>query len=75
MIEIFINESDWKSPERAGRLAHIIDSLRNSGWERFGHSGAILLFKSTDKDTAKAELEKLKISEVEPEDWDEEIDF
>ena len=73
MIEILINESDWKSIQKIKRLAEIIDKLKNSGWERFGHNGTIVLFKDTSKDRARNELIQLGINEIEAEEWEEDL--
>jgi hypothetical protein len=73
MIEILINENDWKSIQKIKRLTEIIDKLKNSGWERFGHNGTIVLFKDTSKDRAKNELIQLGINEIEAEEWEEDL--
>lgn len=73
MIEILINESDWKPIQKIKRLAEIIDKLKSSGWERFGHNGTIVLFKDTSKVKAKNELIQLGINEVEAEEWEEDL--
>jgi hypothetical protein len=73
MMEILINENEWKSADKTRRLTQIIDSLRNSGWERFGHCGTIVLFKDVPEQKAKAELQDLNISEVLPESWEEDM--
>ena len=73
MIEILINESDWKTGQKIERLTEIIDRLKNSGWENFGHNGTIVLFKDTSKDKAKNELIRLGINEIEPEEWEENL--
>jgi hypothetical protein len=71
MMEILINERDWSNKTR--RLTEIIDSLRNSGWERFGHCGTIVLFKDVPEEKAKSELQELRISEIKAESWEEDM--
>jgi hypothetical protein len=71
MMEILINERDWSNKTR--RLTEIIDSLRNSGWERFGHCGTIVLFKDVPEEKAKSELQELRISEIRAERWEEDM--
>jgi len=73
MMEILINEYDWKSADKTRRLTEIIEALKNVGWEKFGHSGTIILFKDTTEEKAKTELERLKISEIKAEIWEEEL--
>lgn len=69
MMEIFINECDWAG--RSSRLSEIIDKLSSNGWERFGHNGAVVLFKDVNEEAARNEMEKLEISDVTPEFWEE----
>jgi hypothetical protein len=71
MMEILINERDWAS--KTGRLGQIIESLKDTGWERFGHCGTIILFKDVTQDKADEELKKLRISEVSAEAWEEDM--
>ena len=73
MMEILINEFDWKSSKRAKKLTEIIEKLKSSGWERFGHNGTIVLFKDTTEEKAKIELKRLGISEVKAEVWEEDL--
>jgi len=73
MMEILINEFDWKSPEKTRRLTEIIEMLKDIGWEKFGHSGTIVLFKDTTEEKAKIELERLGINEVKAAVWEEEL--
>ncbi len=73
MMEIMINELDWKSADRIKRMTEIIDKLKNSGWEKFGHNGTIVLFKDVDEEKAETELKDLQISEVRAEAWEEEL--
>lgn len=73
MMEILINEYDWKSSNKTRRLTEIIEELKNSGWEKFGHSGTIVLFKDTTEQKARTELEGLKINEVKAEKWEEDL--
>jgi len=70
-MEILINECDWKSDKR--RLTEIIEKLKSSEWEKFGHNGTIVLFKDITEEKAKIELEKLEINEVKAEVWEEEL--
>jgi hypothetical protein len=71
MMEILINENDWTSKTR--RLTEIIDCLRNSGWEKFGHCGTIVMFKDVTAEKAIEELQDLKIKEVRAETWEEDM--
>ncbi len=73
MMEILINECDWKSVDKTRRLTEIIDDLKNVGWEKFGHNGTIILFKDTTEEKAKTELERLEIKEIKAEVWEEEL--
>jgi len=73
MMEILINENDWKSVNRIKRLTEIIDKLKNSGWEKFGHNGTIVLFKDINEEKAEMELKEMQISEVKAETWEEEL--
>jgi hypothetical protein len=73
MMEILINESDWKSAGKTRRLTEIIETLKNIGWEKFGHSGTIVLFKDMTEDKASIELESMGINEVKAEVWEEEL--
>ena len=73
MMEILINESDWKSIGKTRRLTEIIDTLKSVGWEKFGHNGTIILFKDTTEEGAKTELDRLKINEIKAEVWEEEL--
>lgn len=73
MMEILINEYDWKSTNKIKRLTEIINKLKNSGWEKFGHSGTVVLFKDTNKERAENELKELKINEIKAEAWEEEL--
>ena len=73
MMEILINEQDWKSIERTKRLTKIIEKLKNSGWEKFGHSGTVVFFKDTTEEKASKELKELQINEVKAETWKEEL--
>lgn len=73
MMEILINELDWKGINKTKRLSKIITDLKNRGWEKFGHSGTIVLFKDVEEDNAKKELEDLKINEVKAEVWEEDL--
>ena len=72
-MEILINEYDWKPAQKTRRLTEIIRKLKDSGWEKFGHSGTIVLFKDTSEEKAKKELKSLGINEVKPEVWEEEL--
>jgi len=72
-MEILINESDWKSAGKTRRLTEIIETLKNIGWEKFGHSGTIVLFKDMTEDKASIELESMGINEVKAEVWEEEL--
>jgi len=71
MMEILINEKDWANKTR--RLTEIIASLKNFGWEKFGHCGTIVLFKDVTAEKARIELQELKIDEVYAENWEEEL--
>ncbi len=74
MMEIFINECDWAG--KASRLSEIIERLSSNGWERFGHNGSVVLFKDTSEEKAMDEMEKLDISDVKPEFWeDDDVDI
>ena len=73
MMEILINEVDWKSVNKIKRLTKIIEKLKNYGWEKFGHSGTIVLFKDISEDKAENELKELEINEVKAETWEEEL--
>jgi len=73
MMEILINENDWRSSGRARRLSEIIEVLKEYGWEKFGHSGTLVFFKDTTKEKAKTELHELKINEVKAETWEEDL--
>ena len=73
MMEILINEYDWKDPEKTRRLTEIIEKLKSSGWEKFGHSGTIVFFKDTTEEKAKTELNRLGINEVKAVVWEEEL--
>jgi uncharacterized protein YigA (DUF484 family) len=73
MMEILINEFDWKPTKKARRLAEIIEKLKNSGWEKFGHNGTIVLFKDTTEERANIELRRLGINEVRAEVWEEDL--
>jgi len=72
-MEILINESDWKSAGKTRRLTEIIETLKNVGWEKFGHNGTIVLFKDMAEDKASIELESLGINEIKAEVWEEEL--
>ena len=72
-MEILINEFDWKSARKTKRLKEMIKKLKNSGWEKFGHDGTIVLFKDTTEERAKIELKRLGISEVKAEFWEEDL--
>jgi hypothetical protein len=71
MMEILINEFDWCKKSR--RLTEIIDKLKNSGWEKFGHRGTIVLFKDIEEERANIELRTLGIDEVKAEVWEEDL--
>jgi hypothetical protein len=71
MMEILINEFDWCKNSR--RLTEIIDKLKNSGWEKFGHRGTIVLFKDTTEERANIELRRMGINEVKAEVWEEDL--
>jgi hypothetical protein len=71
MMEILINKFDWCKNSR--RLTEIIDKLKNSGWEKFGHRGTIVLFKDIEEEKANIELRRLGINEVKAELWEEEL--
>jgi hypothetical protein len=71
MMEILINEFDWCKNSR--RLTEIIDKLKNSGWEKFGHRGTIVLFKDIEEEKANIELRMLGINEVKAELWEEDL--
>jgi len=73
MMEILVNEYDWKAPKKVKRLTEIIRSLKDSGWEKFGHNGTIVFFKDTTEERARTELKRLGISEVKAEVWEEEL--
>ncbi len=73
MMEILINEREWDSSEKTRRLAEILDSLGNSGWEKFGHCGTIVLFKDTTEEKAIRELQEMNINEIRPERWEEDL--
>ena len=73
MMEILINEFEWKSTNKTRRLTKIVEKLKNNGWKKFGHSGTIVLFKDTDCDKAENELKELKINEIKAEEWEEEL--
>ena len=73
MMEILINEYDWKNPSKTKRLTEIIERLKNSGWEKFGHSDTIVFFKDTTEEKAKEELDKLDINEVRADTWEEDL--
>ncbi|OGI11958.1 hypothetical protein A3K64_00605 [Candidatus Micrarchaeota archaeon RBG_16_36_9] len=73
MMEILINEFDWKSENKIRRLTEIIDKLKNYGWEKFGHSGTIVLFKDVTREKASNELKELRINEIKAEEWEEEL--
>ena len=73
MMEILINEYDWKSSGKTRRLIEIIEKLKNSGWEKFGHNGTIILFKDVTEEKANEELENLMISEIKAEKWEEDL--
>jgi len=69
MIEIFIDVNGWNKE----RLKEITDILEKNGWERFGNNGHTLFFKDTTIGKARKELQSLGINEVEPEEWEENI--
>jgi hypothetical protein len=71
MMEILINEFEW--PKKNKRLIEIIDKLKCSGWEKFGHRGTIVLFKDTTEEKANIELKRLGINEVKAELWEENL--
>ena len=73
MMEILINEFDWKPPKKAKRLTEIIDKLKNSGWEKFGHRGTIVLFKDIPEEKANIELRRMGINEIKAELWEEDL--
>jgi hypothetical protein len=73
MMEILINEFDWKPPQKAKRLAEIIEKLKCSGWEKFGHRGTIVLFKDIPEEKANIELRRMGIREVKAEVWEEDL--
>lgn len=73
MMEILINEFDWKSSRKTKRLTEIIEKLKNSGWEKFGHNGTIVLFKDITEERANIELKRLGIYEVKAEFWEEDL--
>ena len=72
MIEILINEFDWASKQR---LKEIKRSLVNSGWKIFGNNGTVVFFKDVTLDQARKEMNILGITELEPEEWHEELYF
>ena len=72
-MEILINEFDWKSTKKMKRLKEIIERLKNSGWEKFGHDGTVVLFKDITEENAKIELKRLEINEVKAEFWEEDL--
>ena len=72
-MEILINEYDWKSTNKIKRLTEIIEKLKSSGWEKFGHSGTIVFFKDTSEEKAKIELRRLGINEVKADVWEEDL--
>ena len=69
MREILINTTEWT--EKKQRLHEIMKKLHDAGWEKFGHSGTIVLFRDTNEENARNELRDLKIDEVSPSQWDE----
>ena len=73
MMEILINEFDWKTTKKMKRLAEIIEKLKNSGWEKFGHDGTVVLFKDTTEENVKLELKRLGINEVKAKFWEEDL--
>lgn len=72
-MEILINEFEWKSSRKAKRLKEIIEKLKNSGWEKFGHNGTVVLFKDTTEENARIELKRLEINEIKAEFWEEDL--
>ena len=72
-MEILINEQDWKSVNKTKRLVKIVEELKNYGWEKFGRSGTIVLFKDVTEEKAENELKELQIKEVKAEVWEEEL--
>jgi len=73
MIEILINEFDWVSSRE--RLNEIIRKLTVSGWKRFGNNGTVVFFKDITLEHAQKEMQVLNITELEPEEWYEELYF
>ena len=73
MIEILINEFDWVSSRE--RLNEIIRKLTVSGWKRFGNNGTVVFFKDITLEHAQKEMRVLNITELEPEEWYEELYF
>lgn len=73
MMEILINEVDWKSLDKMKRLTEIIEKLKDYGWEKFGHSGTVVLFKDVSQEKAENDLKELQISEVRAETLEEEL--
>jgi len=75
MIEIFIDKSDYESNKLMKRLEETIEKLKSNGWEKFGTNGLILFFKDCSLAEAREELRKLGLTELQPEEWLEDIDF
>jgi hypothetical protein len=71
MMEILINESEWREAQKEQRLREIVSKLRNNGWEKFGHHGTIVMFKDFSEENAREELRSLGIGELRPESWEE----
>ena len=71
-MEILINEHEWRN-SKAKRLTEIVDTLKHSGWEKFGNNGTIVFFKDTTKERAQKELNQLGINEVGAEEWEEDL--
>ena len=70
MIEILINEFDWNDKDR---LSEIVNKLQVAGWKKFGNNSSVVFFKDVPLKEAKKEMGVLGISEVEPEEWYEEL--
>ena len=71
MMEILINEFDWSKNSK--RLTEIIEKLKSSGWEKFGHRGTVVLFKDVPEEKANIELRRMGIKEVKAEVWEDDL--
>jgi hypothetical protein len=69
MLEIKIMERDWKNKE--DKLHENIAKLKRLGWEKFGNTNIIVLFKDESLEAGNLELEDSNITNFKIDEFDE----